>query len=463
MVGSMKMHIERSSANSGRFPRSAYLLPLLVGFALALLLVIRVRDRRDAAVGRDFNEMRVAARAIAAGVEGSYRGQSRRGTVDRDRFMEVLENVVDTTGVRFLALIRDQEVLSAGEVPAGLLEKIPAGENWDGTTFTLSRRFEPDSDRNEARGGGGPPPWRGGRGRGNRNSEPPTNQECPVLVVGIADEVFVSELTEADADMGMAIGVGLGIIVLFTGAWMIWTRSRYLARELEVSRLRSGHLEELGLAAFGLVHETKNPLGIIRGLSQKIADRELDAAEIRETAETILDEVDRTASRLGDFLAFARPRALELQPVELSEFLPAIKALLSGEFESAELGLRVEAGMPCVRADPDLLKQLLVNLLLNSLKASEAGGRVELSARRTGPTMLLTVRDQGTGIDPAILDDVLKPYVTGRSDGHGLGLSIVKRIADEHGWSLALKSEPGKGTEVTISGLLPCDREEVQS
>jgi signal transduction histidine kinase len=217
-------------------------------------------------------------------------------------------------------------------------------------------------------------------------------------------------------------------------------------------------LQELGLAAVGLVHETKNPLGIIRGLSQRIANREMDPEGARETAETILEEVDRTASRLGDFLAFARPPALELEPVELPVFLGEIRALLSGEFETAGLDLKVEEGMPCIKADPDLLKQLVVNLLLNSLRASTAGGRVELSASRTDGNIRLGVRDRGSGIPPDIRADVFKPYVTGRTDGHGLGLAIVKRIADEHGWTIELDSEPGQGTEVVVSGLEPCDR-----
>ena len=102
-----------------------FLVPVLVGIALALALVVRVRDRRDLAIERSFNEMRIAARAVAAGVEGSYRGQIRRGTIDRDRFVMVLEDITQTTGVRFLALIRKDEVLSAGEVPEEL-----TGQEW---------------------------------------------------------------------------------------------------------------------------------------------------------------------------------------------------------------------------------------------------------------------------------------------------------------------------------------------
>ena len=177
------------SARSGRSGRHSWLLPLLVGIVLAVALFIRAKDRRDMTVERDFSQMRVAAPAVAAGIEGSFRAQGRRGSLDQGHFVNVLESVVETTGVRFLAVLRGGEVFSAGEVPEGLTANAPDGESWDGAIFTLTRRFVPGRTRGHS--GGGPPPWRGGWRRGDWSDGLEGDLECPVLVVGIADEVFV--------------------------------------------------------------------------------------------------------------------------------------------------------------------------------------------------------------------------------------------------------------------------------
>ena len=102
---------------------------------------------------------------------------------------------------------------------------------------------------------------------------------------------------------------------------------------------------------------------------------------------------------------------------------------------------------------PAMVEQVLVNLLLNALQASEAGTRVTLRLDVQGSKATLAVEDRGRGIPAGLLPDVFKPYVSGRADGHGLGLAIVKRIVDQHGWSIELCSEVAGGTRVTISNL----------
>jgi signal transduction histidine kinase len=100
-----------------------------------------------------------------------------------------------------------------------------------------------------------------------------------------------------------------------------------------------------------------------------------------------------------------------------------------------------------------MMEQVLMNLLLNSLQASERGTLVSLRLESRGATADLVVEDQGRGIPPSLLRDVFKPYVTSRAEGHGLGLAIVKRIVDQHGWTIAVRSVEGRGTRVTIAGI----------
>jgi signal transduction histidine kinase len=100
-----------------------------------------------------------------------------------------------------------------------------------------------------------------------------------------------------------------------------------------------------------------------------------------------------------------------------------------------------------------MLSQILVNLLLNSLHASPAGTTVSVRAETHGKFADLSVEDQGSGIEPSLLPDIFKPYISGRSDGHGLGLAVVNRLVEQHGWTIRVESQVGRGTRITISGI----------
>jgi signal transduction histidine kinase len=131
-------------------------------------------------------------------------------------------------------------------------------------------------------------------------------------------------------------------------------------------------------------------------------------------------------------------------------------SLLEPDFSEAGVDLVCVGQDLALVADPEQFEQVLVNLLLNSLRASPTGTRVTVTLARDGGHGRLTVTDRGTGIDPGLREDIFKPYVTGRSDGHGLGLAIVKRIVESHGWTVELDSpaDPqGNGTTATISRI----------
>lgn len=245
----------------------------------------------------------------------------------------------------------------------------------------------------------------------------------------------------------------LACSLALTAVWIADIRRRLLAEQLAAERLRSAHLEELGLAAAGLAHETKNPLGIIMGLAQQIASRQDIADESRLMLEHILDEVDKASSRLGNFMSFARPYTPRLQPTDAAALCAEIVDILKPDFDGQGIELRLSVARTMLLADPDMLRQILVNLLLNSLHASEPGGRVDLSLRRQGRRCVLIVQDQGCGIEPELLPEIFKPYTTGSLSGHGLGLAIVRRLVEAHGWRIQAASTPGHGATMTISGM----------
>ena len=256
-------------------------------------------------------------------------------------------------------------------------------------------------------------------------------------------------------------------------------RGTMVERLLEERRQRE-RWQELSVAASGLAHETKNPLGIIRGLAQRLrAAPELSGPD-RERTEHIVDEADRAASRLDDFLSYARIREPRPEPVDLREVVERVLSALETDVEAAGVEVAVEvtavsppagdpaaepgdAGSAVVRADREMLIEIVLNLLLNGLDASLPGTTITVGCEALGGEALggearngrgrLWVEDQGHGIEAGRLEEVRKPYVSFKPDGHGLGLAIVSRFVERSGWTLAIRSEPGRGTRVEIDGL----------
>jgi len=242
-------------------------------------------------------------------------------------------------------------------------------------------------------------------------------------------------------------------ILAVTAVWIAGIRRRILAGELAAERIRSAHLEELGLAAAGLAHETKNPLGIIMGMAQQIEARHDIPAESRVMLGHIMDEVDKASSRLGNFMNFARQRKPSRTPVRVDRLCREVARILEPDFEAGGVELLTQVAETTISADEAMLRQVLVNLLLNSLHASPAGSCVRIVLTRRARSFDLGVEDQGRGIPVELLPEIFKPYVSGSTTGHGLGLAIVKRVVEAHGWKIKARSDLGQGTVMTITGI----------
>ncbi len=247
--------------------------------------------------------------------------------------------------------------------------------------------------------------------------------------------------------------VALLILSANAAAWMMIIRNRSLFQQLEMERTRSAHLEDLGLAAAGLAHETKNPLGIISGIAQQVARDPQVPKESRALLETIVDEIDKSVSRLGLFMTFARPRKVSAERVDARQLIEGIAGVLQPEFEAAGVVFKTECPVLTIMADEEMFRQILVNLILNSLTASSRGGSIIIRLQRSGSHASVEVEDTGSGISKELLPRIFKPYVTGSPGGHGLGLSIVRRFVEDHGWSVGAESHPGQGTVIRISGI----------
>jgi two-component system sensor histidine kinase PilS (NtrC family) len=221
-----------------------------------------------------------------------------------------------------------------------------------------------------------------------------------------------------------------------------------------------------------MAHEIRNPLAAISGSIQLLegrVGRAPDEAESRRLMRIVLRETDRLNHLLTDFLLYACPGPLRREPVALAlgveELLEMFERVRPPE---VSVELRIEPGA-AVYADPQRLRQLLWNLVRNAAEAMPAGGRLLIAARRIPAAapqdrpqgrrneergksgwVEISVGDEGAGIAPEIRERIFDPFFTTKRGGSGLGLAAVHRIVEDHGGSIRLDSEPGRGTVVRL-------------
>ncbi len=232
-----------------------------------------------------------------------------------------------------------------------------------------------------------------------------------------------------------------------------WTRQKKLESKLLVTQERSVHLDRLAQLGAGLAHETKNPLGIVRGLAQRIEDAPATPPEVKKLASRIVDETDETVGQINAFLTFARPPEPQLVKVPLRSFCDDLLDLIKTSAQHAGVKLENRTEPLFVAADEVLLRRAMLNLLNNALKATGAGGHIAIYSVTSNESATLTVVDTGTGISVEDLPRVTEPYFGRFEGGSGLGLPIVEQIARAHGWTLSIKSVQGEGTSVSLQGL----------
>jgi signal transduction histidine kinase len=185
----------------------------------------------------------------------------------------------------------------------------------------------------------------------------------------------------------------------------------------------------------------------------------------REDFEVVSEEIRHIETILRNFLEFSRPPKPVLQSVSLSDVVDMALQLLRHRLESYNVSIVVkrDGRLPNIQADPDQLKEVLVNLILNACEAMGEGGKIEIEETEgvmepEGRVVIIKVKDTGPGIPPEIADKIFEPFFTTKEDGSGLGLSIAKRIVEDHGGWIHCKSQEGQGATFIIA--LPCKESE---
>ncbi|MEY3142262.1 MAG: Sensor protein ZraS [Planctomycetota bacterium] len=280
--------------------------------------------------------------------------------------------------------------------------------------------------------------------------------------------------------LGSMLGFLVGGAVALLATYIALRRRVVRLRAAEERAQRQERLAELGALTGGLAHEIKNPLSTI-GLNVQLASEAIldsslpdeDKAMLVRRVETVERESTRLANILNDFLRFAG--RIKLAPVEadLREVVEELVDFYRPQCDQHRVVLRADlpAAPVVARVDPALVKQALLNLLINAtqvMAAQDSHSRELMirlmpavqpapkGSRDSAPReVAIHVIDTGPGIAAEKHAEIFRPYVTGRKGGSGLGLAVTRRIVEEHGGRIDLFSEPGKGSDFMVR--LPID------
>jgi len=267
--------------------------------------------------------------------------------------------------------------------------------------------------------------------------------------------------------MGFALGGLAGALA----AWIYARRGMRRTRIAERRARRAERLAEIGAMTGGLAHEIRNPLSTIslnaQLLSEGLADAEMPGEErerLTRRMGALRREVERLRDILESFLRFAGEVRIEKRDADLNEVVEELADFYLAQAESQGVRLRVDlAAAPIVAPiDVSQLKQAALNLMINATQAMTGpdgtDGRSKELILKTerardveGEAARLHVIDTGPGMSPETVAKIFTPYFTTKGGGSGLGLSISRRIVEEHGGRLEVHTEPGQGTDFVIT------------
>jgi len=222
--------------------------------------------------------------------------------------------------------------------------------------------------------------------------------------------------------------------------------------KMELQLERSHKLSLIGQMAASVAHEIKNPLASIKGAVEIVGDDHISADEKQEFRNIIIKEIKRIDGTVQEFLEFARPKEMKFQKVDLADIVKSAAKQLQSQIEKAGLHLTINAKDKLyVQADPDKLHEVILNLALNSMDASKAGGEIQIDTTASQGRVTLTVEDFGHGISEDDKEKIFDPFFTTKTKGTGLGLAIVKSVIERHGGIISMESAANKGTKFIIS------------
>ncbi len=231
-------------------------------------------------------------------------------------------------------------------------------------------------------------------------------------------------------------------------------------RQLEAAQqevIRAEKLSTIGEVTAIVAHEIRNPLATIGGFAQAISRQPDDDSRIQRNANIIAEEVQRLEQILQNLLDFTKPVRPELVLHDVQPIIESIAEMISQEVADSgvELVVEVQPGLPEIYLDERQLRQIILNLTKNAVEAMPGGGRLLISAQKSDNNVEISVSDTGKGIPAEYREEIFDTFFTTKRTGTGLGLSLTRRIVQEHGGELYVSSQPGEGSTFDIAFPIP--------
>jgi len=223
-------------------------------------------------------------------------------------------------------------------------------------------------------------------------------------------------------------------------------------REQLLVEVRKGdQMKAVATLAAGLAHEIKNPLASIKTFTEYLDNHYTDPEFRKKFKRIVGGEVERINLIVQQLLEFAKPVPPKLMPLEVAQVVDDTLEFLGGEFVKRQVavGKRYDTRGQ-ILGDPQQLKQVFLNLFLNSLDAMNGHGKLDVQTAVEGSDLVVSITDNGSGIGPKDLPHVFEPFYTTKTNGTGLGLAVVHGIVKEHGGRIVVDSHPGQGTTMRL-------------
>lgn len=228
------------------------------------------------------------------------------------------------------------------------------------------------------------------------------------------------------------------------------------SKQLENEMDRLDRLDLIGEMAASFGHEIRNPMSVVRGFLQMLSGK-AECAPFKDYYTFMIEELDRTNSIITEYLSLTKDKVIEVKKHNLNKIIESLFPLVLADAIHNDKNIELELqDIPDLLLDKKEIHQLILNLVRNGLEAMDEGGVVTIATYRDVNEAVISVQDQGKGIDPNVLSRLWTPFITTKENGTGLGLSVCYRIAQRHKAKIEIKTSP-IGTTFYVRFTIPAN------